>query len=227
MLTNIFDQFIPISFYKTPIRIAAGIIALTWTLFLQRTHWANRRWNLIKESLELIFNKLLKSSKAIQGLWRKWLLTTFILVLRLKVCRLIPYTFASTSHLRITFSLSIPLWLSVQIIGILFNWKSKIRHLVPSGTPSYLIPFMVLIETTRLLIQPLTLGFRLGANLLAGHLLIFLCSCVVWTVVLRNIIGILSFILLFALFALEIAVAFIQARVFLILTKQYLEDNIH
>jgi len=94
------------------------------------------------------------------------------------------------------------------------------RHLVPLGTPLFLIPLIVIIETIRILIRPITLAVRLMANMVAGHLL------------LRLVGGGFSKILMFfpiffsqtALFFLEIAVAVIQAYVFLVLVTLYLKE---
>ncbi len=226
-LKKIFDQFIPSSFINIPLSLIGGFLAFIWIFLLVKSHWALNRANLMGEIFEVLFSKILPSPKKIQKIWYQWLFATFILILRFKVCSLIPYTFALTSHLRVTFSLSLPIWIRIQIVGIFSKWKNKLSHLVPMGTPLFLIPIMVLIESIRLIIQPITLGFRLGANLLAGHLLIFLCSCVVWEAIKAGLLGYLSFFLLFALFVLEIAVAFIQATVFLMLSKQYLEENTH
>lgn len=95
-------------------------------------------------------------------------------------------------------------------------------HLVPSGTPYVLIPFIVLIETVRNIIRPLTLSVRLAANIVAGHLLLTLLSSQCGNV---SII-ILSFLILalVLLATLESAVALIQAYVFSVLRTLYVAE---
>lgn len=93
---------------------------------------------------------------------------------------------------------------------------------MPVGTPSYLIPFIVLIEIIRRVIRPLTLSVRLAANIIAGHLLITLlsggASSVSW-LILRIIL-----ISLVILRILETAVAIIQGHIFSILRSLYLRE---
>jgi len=96
-------------------------------------------------------------------------------------------------------------------------------HLVPQGTPSFLINFMVLIELTRTLIRPITLCVRLTANIVAGHLLITLLN----NFLISN--GFFMFFTIgltpFVLTVLERAVAFIQAYVFVTLITLYANET--
>uniref|UniRef100_A0A663MTV0 ATP synthase F(0) complex subunit a n=1 Tax=Athene cunicularia TaxID=194338 RepID=A0A663MTV0_ATHCN len=86
---------------------------------------------------------------------------------------------------------------------------------------------LILIETTSLLIRPLALGVRLTANLTAGHLLIQLISTAVMVLLpIIPAISILTATILLLLTILEIAVAIIQAYVFVLLLSLYLQENI-
>ncbi|PNF21346.1 ATP synthase subunit a [Cryptotermes secundus] len=80
----------------------------------------------------------------------------FSLILFNNFLGLFPFIFTRTSHLTITQTLALPL------------------HLVPQGTPTPLIPFIVCIKTIRNIIRPGTLAVRLTANIIAGHLLLTL-----------------------------------------------------
>merc|ERR1712215_411713 len=61
-----------------------------------------------------------------------------------------------------------------MLLSIIYQYNHLIAHLVPTGTPRFLIPIIVLIETVRRLIRPATLAIRLAANIVAGHLLLTL-----------------------------------------------------
>jgi len=60
------------------------------------------------------------------------------------------------------------------MLRLVKQFNINIAHLVPEGTPAPLIPLMVLIESVSLIIRPFTLAVRLGANMIAGHLLLTL-----------------------------------------------------
>lgn len=100
-------------------------------------------------------------------------------------------------------------------------------HLLPEGTPTLLIPVLIIIETISLFIRPLALGVRLTANLTAGHLLIQLIATAAYVLIpLIPTVALLTAALLFLLTLLEVAVAIIQAYVFVLLLSLYLQENV-
>lgn len=135
---------------------------------------------------------------------------------------LFPYIFTLSRHLVFTLSFALPFWLAFIFYGW-FNFTELIfSHILPLGTPSVLIPFIVIIERIRLIIRPLTLSVRLAANIIAGHLLLCLVGSSGVIVVL--IILLMVFLVQLCLYILETGVAFIQAYVFSVLTSLYSRD---
>merc|ERR1712108_69642 len=113
--------------------------------------------------------------------------------------------------------------LGTMIVSIVFQYNRLLAHLVPLGTPSFLIPIIVIIETVRNIIRPITLSIRLAA-IVAGHLLLTLLGSQGPNVTI--IIIIILIIRLILLLILEVAVACIQSYVFTILSSLYLNELI-
>ena len=109
---------------------------------------------------------------------------------------------------------------------IIFGWLNTTNHifahLVPQRTPTALIPFIVLIETIRNVIRPLTLAVRLIANIVAGHLLMTLLGN--QTAAASNLILFALIIAQILLLTLESAVAIIQSYVFAVLSTLYARE---
>uniref|UniRef100_A0A8C6NIE7 ATP synthase F(0) complex subunit a n=1 Tax=Nothobranchius furzeri TaxID=105023 RepID=A0A8C6NIE7_NOTFU len=113
--------------------------------------------------------------------------------------------------------------LATVILGIRKQPTHSLGHLLPEGTPTLLIPILVIIETISLFIRPLALGVRLTANLTAGHLLIqLIASGAYFLFPLMPAVALFTSTLLFLLTPLEVAVAIIQAYVFVLLLSLYL-----
>nr|YP_009350433.1 ATP synthase F0 subunit 6 [Constrictotermes cyphergaster]AQP27018.1 ATP synthase F0 subunit 6 [Constrictotermes cyphergaster] len=147
------------------------------------------------------------------------LASLFLMILMNNFLGLFPYIFTSTSHLTLTLTLALPMWMSFMLFGWIKNTNHMFEHLVPQGTPTMLMPFMVIIETISNMIRPGTLAVRLTANMIAGHLLLTLLGnngpSMSYTLL---IVLIIAQILLLIL---EAAVAIIQSYVFAILSTLY------
>ena len=144
----------------------------------------------------------------------------FIIIVLINSLGLIPYVFTPTAHIIIPIRLALPIWLGLYSNGWMIKTNQRFIHLVPTGTPGVLMPFIVIIETIRSVIRPITLSIRLIANIVAGHLLLRLTGGAITSLISLTPIFSAQLILLM----LEVAVAFIQGYVFIILITLYVKE---
>lgn len=222
MITNLFSIFDPSSSSSLAIN---WVSLLCWVIFIPVPFFltSNRVKTLFKKIVIYIFREF----KPLIPKRPQILLISvaiFIFIILNNLPGLIPFTFTATRHIAVRLSLALPLWVGIIIHGWIFNYNNLLIHLIPNETPFILIPFIVIIETIRNIIRPLTLAIRLAANIIAGHLLLsILISASEQT-------RIVSYPILFsvqtALSTLEIAVALIQAYVFRVLLTIYTSERI-
>ena len=155
-------------------------------------------------------------------------LFTFILVANL--IGMIPYAFTTTSHLAVTGAMALLVIAIVIVYGFIKNGLGFFRLFLPSGVPILIAPLLVVIEVISFLARPITLGMRLFANMLAGHIMLKLLAAFAVSLAGAGAFAALApapFILAIAITALEFLVSFIQAYVFALLTCVYLNDALH
>src|SRR3954451_24369076 len=145
----------------------------------------------------------------------------FIFILVNNLIGLVPYSFASTSHFLLTFALSFTIVLGATILGFQEHGLKFFSLFVPSGCPLALLALLVLIEFISYLARNVSLGLRLAANILSGHMLLNILSGFTYNIMTSGILffflGLLPLAFIIAFSGLELAIAFIQAQVFVIL----------
>jgi F-type H+-transporting ATPase subunit a len=154
----------------------------------------------------------------------------FIFILINNLIGLVPYSFASTSHFVLTFSLSFTIVLGATILGFSKHGLEFFSLLVPAGCPLGLLPLLVLIEFISYLSRNISLGLRLGANIMSGHMLLNILSGFTYNIMTSGIIffliGLIPLAFIIAFSGLEIAIALIQAQVFVVLSCSYIKDGL-
>ena len=207
-------------------------LRLNWaSLFIIPLIFPSSFWTRINKTsliLKTVLRGLRKELKLSLGLKFSsraslFLSSIFIWVVLTNLFRILPYVFAPTSHLSVTLSWGGGLWIGYWALNICFYPRAFFRHLVPAGTPFALVPFIVLIELRRQIIRPMTLSIRLAANISAGHLIIVLVRMPAPALRTAPVVGLLGVLSLITL--LELAVAIIQAYVFVVLTSLYIRET--
>nr|SPP23450.1 ATP synthase F0 subunit 6 [Graphium androcles] len=224
MMTNLFSIFDPsTNIFNLPLNWISTFIGL---MFIPYSFWIipNRQfiiWNFILKKLYIEFKTLLGPNSFNGSSFI--FISLFSFILFNNFLGLFPYIFTSSSHLSMSLSISLTLWLSFMFYGWINNYQHMFIHMIPQGTPSILMPFMVLIETISNIIRPGTLAVRLTANMIAGHLLLTLLSNTG-----NNLSLFFLIILIFMqilLIMLESAVAMIQSYVIAILSTLYSSET--
>nr|ALO76358.1 ATP synthase F0 subunit 6 [Discolomatinae sp. GENSP01] len=217
MMMNLFNSFDPSNFWNLSLNWMSSMIffmvmpSMFWLIPSRFNFLLMNLFFKIHQEFKILLNKNYGNTLVFIAL--------FYFILLNNLLGLFPYIFTSSSHMTLTLTMALPLWLTFMIFGWFNKTFLMLAHLIPTGTPPILMPFMICIETISNIIRPGTLAIRLSANMIAGHLLLTLLGNT------GSLIGLLflQFLIItqLLLLLLETAVALIQSYVFVILSTLY------
>ena len=192
----------------------------------------SRAQSIVEMSYEFVAD-MLRNSAGKDGLrFFPFVFTLFIFILFANMLGMFPYFFTTTSHLIVTFVLAMLVMLLVLGYGLLKHGLGFFKLFAPAGLPLATYILLTPIEIISFLSRPISLSIRLWANVFAGHILLKLFAAFAVALATASglglkLMGIIPFIMAFALTPLELLVAFVQAYVFALLTCVYLSDALH
>jgi F-type H+-transporting ATPase subunit a len=183
-------------------------------------------YQVIVEEIYGFGRKFLGGQTSEEGMkWMPYTLSLFVFLLTLNFIGLFPGSYPVTSNIAFTVVLAVLTLILYHYVGIRRNGvRTYFGSFIPPNMPAKFImaPFMGFIEGIQQFVtQPLTLAVRLYANILAGHLIIFVFLGLI--LYLSPFVAIVSVPFALVFYAFEIFVAIIQAYIFAILTQIYIE----
>ena len=227
ILANIHLSITNIGLYLT----TAAFILLTINLLATNyKKIVSNSWSLSQESIyATVHGIVVNQINANKGqMYFPFIYALFIFILINNLIGMVPYSFASTSHFILTFSISFTVVLGATILGFQKHGFELFSLFVPAGCPLGLLPLLVLIEFISYLARNVSLGLRLSANILSGHMLLNIlagfCYNIMTSAFVFFFLGLIPLIFIIAFSALELGIAFIQAQVFVVLSSSYIKD---
>jgi len=183
------------------------------------------RWQLLAELSYQFIARMVSDNIGKEGrTYFPLIFSIFMFVLFGNLIGMIPYSFTFTSHIAITLTMAVVIFLMVTVIAFMKHGLKFFSFFLPEGVPIILSPLMIVIEVISYFTRPFSLSVRLFANMMAGHTLL---KVIGGFVVPLGIFGIVPIAGLVAVMGLEFLIAFLQAYIFTILTCIYINDAIH
>lgn len=227
LLLNINLSLINISLY---IVIASAIILNFNIINNNLNRIIPNNWSIFQETIYATIHSIVinQINKTRGQFYFPLIFSLFIFILINNLIGMVPYSFASTSHFILTFSLSFTIVIGSTILGLQKHNFKFFSLFVPAGCPLALLPLLVLIEFISYLARNISLGLRLAANILSGHMLLNILSGFTFNIMKMGLfyffLSILPLLFIIAFSGLELAISFIQAQVFVVLTCSYIKD---
>ena len=226
---NIKFLFTNMSFYLV---LVSGLVFILNVIYNKLNSLTSNYWSFNKESLYATINGVVTNQiDHVKGQnFIPFIYTIFIYIFISNLVGMIPYNFSTTSHFILTFFISFTIVIGSTILGFT-SFKTKFFSiLVPSGCPTGLLPLLVLIETISYLARNVSLGLRLAANILSGHMLLNILSGFTYNIMASGfiffVVGLIPLTFIMGFSMLEMGICFIQAQVFSVLSSSYIKDGI-
>nr|QFG38877.1 ATP synthase F0 subunit 6 [Taron dubius] len=231
MLVDIFSSFDDNNQVFMSLYILMWIFSLATVFIFSSTYWImSPRWMSIMSTFkDTASSQVFRSFGFKMGGFINIITGLFLFLILMNLSGLIPYVFSPTSHLAVSLSLGLPLWLSLIISAIFFSPSSVVAGLLPMGAPSALNPFLVIIETVSIMVRPITLSVRLTANMSAGHIVLTLIgSYLTASLFLSSLFSMLLLLSIQVLYTIfEFGIGLIQGYIFCLLITLYSDEHPH
>ena len=227
VLGNLSISLTNIGLYLT---IAGGLVFIISLLSNNNNRVVSNAWSVYQESIYATVHSIVvgQINDKKGQVYFPFMYVLFLFILVNNLIGMVPYSFASTSHFVLTFSLSFTIVLGATILGFSKHGLEFFSLFVPAGCPLGLLPLLVLIEFISYLARNVSLGLRLAANILSGHMLLNILSGFTYNIMTSGFIffflGFFPLAFIIAFSGLELGIAFIQARVFIVLSCSYIKD---
>lgn len=186
-------------------------------------------WQLLHEEFYFLTSNIVSENLNTKGeIYFPFFFALHLFLLFSNLLGMIPYSFTITSHIAFTFSLSLSIFIGINIIGLKTHGINFFSLFLPRNVPLIIVPLLISIEFLSYFVKVFTLAIRLFANMTSGHTLLKIIAGFSWTMLVSG--GLLAFLhlvplgVLFILIGLELAIAILQAYVFTLLTCIYLND---
>ena len=212
--------------------IATFIIFVLYTVATNYNLLIPNYWSLTQESIySTIYSIVVNQINPNKGqIFFPFISALFIYILINNLVGMVPYSFAATSHFILTFSMSFTIVIGATILGFYIHDLKFFSLFVPTGCPLGLLPLLVLIEFISYLARNVSLGLRLAANVISGHMLLNILAGFTYNMLTSGImfffLALLPLAFIIAFSGLEIAISIIQAQVFVVLSASYIKDTL-
>ncbi len=219
---------VDVSFTNASLWMAVAVASAYGFVMLGTRHHAlvpGRLQSMVELAYEFVAGMVRENAGKEAMRYFPWIFTLFMLVFFGNTLGIIPGAFTFTSHIIVTFTLAIGVFIGTTAVGIYLHGLRFFTFFVPPGAPKLMLPLLVPIEILSYCFRPISLSIRLFVNMMAGHTMLKIF--VGFAIALGILLGLLPFSVTVALMGFEIVVAFLQAYIFTVLTCLYLHDTIH
>jgi ATP synthase subunit 6 len=242
MLNNPFEQFEIMLLYPINIKgydlsitnigitatIICGLIIALGVGIMAAFSYVPNNWHIVVEGIYLLIFTILNEQTGKKGYaYLPHLVTIFVLILCWNLGGLAPFGFTVSSHVIITFTIALGYFIAWIIIAFNKIGLKFFNIFCPRNMPLPLLPLLVCVEFLSFSLRPVSLGVRLFANMLAGHILLhILAGGFLYLVNKFILLALPAYAIVSAIGFLELGIGFLQAYIFVILLAIYLKDSL-